>query len=175
MEAERFWSLQSGVRPQWQVAPQPPARNSDRLVFLSLLGISFPIFGPVGSGIRPSQIFWVREVWVGLVALALGLTFACLGQTLVAHPSAKASTAHRITRHAISPRRAPAAPLPRAGVAIGRWTAIRSCQGQRWKSSVARATTRSGSTPAAHATAPVASPPSGSGSQGPGTAPKSTA
>jgi hypothetical protein len=106
MEADRSRYLQPGERHLWQVAPQPAARGSDRLVFLSLLGILFPIFGPVGSGIGPSRIFWVREVWTGLVAPALGLIFTFLGNALVAHLRARTITAHHYTRCALGNRRA---------------------------------------------------------------------
>jgi hypothetical protein len=98
--------LLPGKRILWEGAPEPGIRNRVRLVFLSLFGLPFLIFGLGGTVVALRHIFWLGEVWIGLITLALGLIFSVLGYTLVAHQWVEAARAHRTTRFALSTRAA---------------------------------------------------------------------
>jgi hypothetical protein len=98
--------LQPGERILWEGAPEPGVRNRARLVFLSLFGVPFLVFGIGGTTVALREIFWNGNLWIGLVTLALGLIFSLVGYTLVAHQWVEAARAHRTTRYALSTRAA---------------------------------------------------------------------
>jgi hypothetical protein len=107
-DARDAWDayLQPGERILWEGSPLPGIRNRGRLVFLSLFGIPFLIFGLGGTGVGLRHVFWKGDVWIGLITLALGLIFALVGYTLVVHQWIDAARAHRTTRYALSNRSA---------------------------------------------------------------------
>ena len=96
--------LQPGERILWEGAPLPGIRNRLRLVFLSLFGVPFLIFGLGGTGVGLRHLLWIGDIWIGLTTLALGLIFLLVGYTLVAHQWVDAARAHRTTRYALSTR-----------------------------------------------------------------------
>lgn len=96
--------LQPGERVLWQGAPLPGIRNRGRLAFLSLFGVPFLIFGLGGTGVGLRHVFWVGDVWIGLITLALGLIFLVFGYAFVFGQWADAARAHRTTRYALSNR-----------------------------------------------------------------------
>jgi len=108
MAAPHSWDayLLPGERILWEGAPLPGIRNRVRLAFLSLFGVPFLIFGLGGTGVALRHIFWLGDVWLGLITLALGLIFLGVGYTLVAHQWIEAARAHRTTRYAVSTRAA---------------------------------------------------------------------
>jgi hypothetical protein len=107
-EASDSWDryFQPGESLVWEGAPLPGVRNKARLVFLSLFGVPFLIFGLGGTGVGLRHLFWIGDVWIGLITLALGLIFLLVGYTLVAHQWVEAARAHRTTRYALSTRAA---------------------------------------------------------------------
>lgn len=96
--------LQPGERILWEGAPLRGIRNRARLVVLSLFGVPFLMFGLGGTGVALRHIFWLGEVGIGLVTLALGLIFLVLGYALVFGQWAEAAKTHRTTRYALSTR-----------------------------------------------------------------------
>jgi hypothetical protein len=96
--------LQPGERILWEGAPLPGVRHWPRLVFLSLFGVPFLMFGLGGTGVALRHIFWLGEVWIGLLTLALGLAFLGVGFALVLGQWVEAATAHRRIRYALSTR-----------------------------------------------------------------------
>jgi hypothetical protein len=98
--------LQPGERLLWEGTPLPGIRNQPRLVFLSLFGLPFLLGGLFGVAVGLRHVFWLGEVGIGSVALALSLVFVLIGYVLVAHQWVEAARAHRTTRYALSTRAA---------------------------------------------------------------------
>jgi hypothetical protein len=96
--------LQPGERILWEGAPLPGIRNRGRLVFLSLFGLPFLLGGIFGTVVSLRHIFWLGEVGIGLVTLAVSAVVGLVGYALVVHQWTEAATAHRSTRYAVSTR-----------------------------------------------------------------------
>ena len=96
--------LQPNETLLWEGAPLPGIRNWPRLVFLSLFGVPFLMFGLGGTGVALRHIFWLGEVGIGFLTLALGLAFLGVGYALVLGQWVEAATAHRRIRYALSTR-----------------------------------------------------------------------
>jgi hypothetical protein len=104
MEASWDAYLQPGERILWEGAPMPGIRNRPRLVFLSLFGVPFLVFGLGGTAVGLRHVVWLGEIGVGLITLALGLVFLIFGYALVFGQWTEAAQAHRTTRYALSSR-----------------------------------------------------------------------
>jgi hypothetical protein len=96
--------LQPDERILWEGAPLPGIRNRMRLAFLSLFGVPFFLFGVGGTAVALRHIFWLGEVGIGVITLALSLIFAVIGYALVIGQWTEAAKAHRTIRFAVSTR-----------------------------------------------------------------------
>ena len=96
--------LPLGDRILWQGAPLPGIRNRGRLVFMSLFGVPFLIFGLAGTGVALRHLFWLGDVGIGVVTLALGFLFLVFGYAFVFGQWVAAARAHQTTRYALSTR-----------------------------------------------------------------------
>ena len=69
---------------------------------MAAVAVGTVIFGLGGTGVGLRHIFWVGDVWIGLITLALGLIFLVFGYAFVFGQWADAARAHRTTRYALS-------------------------------------------------------------------------
>jgi hypothetical protein len=106
MPAPDSWEtyLQPGERILWEGAPLPGIRNRGRLVFMSLFGVPFLVFGVAGTGVGLRHAFWLGQWGLGLVTTSLALIFLFFGYTFAIHQWVDAARAHRTTRYGLTSR-----------------------------------------------------------------------